>query len=97
MQRSLIQSAKKLLEDKIQALGVGHMFEVLNDRIITPGGGVIVFQGMQDASAELIKSFENFRIAWVVGGISNAGRRDVTVGEKNSRAGRAAETETQNC
>ena len=65
IQRSLIQSAKKLLEDKIQALGVGHMFEVLGDRIITPGGGVIVFQGMQDLSAELIKSFENFRIAWV--------------------------------
>ena len=65
VQRTLIQSAKKLLEDKIQALGVGHMFEVFSDRIITPGNGVIVFQGMQDASAELIKSFENFRIAWV--------------------------------
>ena len=41
------------------------MFEVLHDRIITPGSGVITFQGMQDQSAESIKSFENFRIAWV--------------------------------
>ena len=65
IQRSLIQSAKKLLEDKIQALGVGHMFEVLGDRIITPGGGVIVFQSMRISSAESIKSFENFRIAWI--------------------------------
>jgi phage terminase large subunit len=65
VQRTLIQSAKKLLEDKIQAMGVGHMFEVLHDRIITPGSGVITFQGMQDQSAESIKSFENFRIAWV--------------------------------
>jgi phage terminase large subunit len=65
VQRTLIQSAKKLLKDKIQALGVGHMFEVLHDRIITPGGGVVTFQGMQDQSAESIKSFENFRIAWV--------------------------------
>jgi phage terminase large subunit len=65
VQRTLVQSAKKLLEDKIQALGVGHLFEVLYDRINTPGGGVIVFQGMQDASAESIKSYENFRIAWV--------------------------------
>jgi phage terminase large subunit len=34
-------------------------------RRATPGDGVIVFQGMQDATAESIKSFENFRIAWV--------------------------------
>ena len=44
VQRTLIQSAKKLLEDKIQAMGVGHMFEVLHDRIITPGSGVTRFK-----------------------------------------------------
>ena len=46
VQRSLKESVKKLFEEKIQALGVGHMFEVLNDRIRTPGGGRIIFHGV---------------------------------------------------
>jgi hypothetical protein len=33
----------------------------MHDRIITPGD----FQGMQDATAESIKSLEGFRIAWI--------------------------------
>jgi phage terminase large subunit len=32
---------------------------------VTPGDGLIIFQGMQDATAESIKSLEGFRIAWV--------------------------------
>jgi hypothetical protein len=50
---------------KIQSLGVGSGFKILHDRIITPGDGLIIFQGMQDATAESIKSLEGFRIAWV--------------------------------
>lgn len=65
IQKSLKESAKKLIEDKIQALGVGSLFEVLTDQIKTPGGGVIIFQGMQDHTAESIKSLEGFDIAWV--------------------------------
>ena len=65
IQKSLKESAKKLIEDKIQALGVGDQFEVLNDQIKTPGGGVIIFQGMQDHTSESIKSLEGFDIAWV--------------------------------
>jgi phage terminase large subunit len=33
--------------------------------IVTPGGGLIIFQGMQDHTAESIKSLEGFDIAWV--------------------------------
>jgi len=65
VQKTLKESAKRLIEDKIQALGVGGQFEVLNDHIKTPGGGIIIFQGMQDHSAESIKSLENFGRAWV--------------------------------
>jgi len=64
-QASLKESAKKLIENKIQALGVGHLFQVLTTEIRTPGGGVIIFQGMQDHTAESIKSLEDFDIAWV--------------------------------
>ena len=46
IQRTLAQSAKRLIEDKIQALNVGSQFRCLYDRIETPGGGIILFQGM---------------------------------------------------
>lgn len=65
VQRSLEQSVKRLLEDKIQALGVGGQFRVLNTHIETPGGGIIIFQGMQNHTAETIKSLEGYDIAWV--------------------------------
>ena len=65
VQKSLMQSSKRLIESKIQQLGVGDQFKVLHDRIVTPGDGLVIFQGMQDATAELIKSLEGFRIAWV--------------------------------
>ena len=41
---------------------------MLYDRIETPGGGLIIFQGMQDQNAESIKSLEGYNIAWVRGG-----------------------------
>lgn len=63
--RSLKKSSKLLIEDKIQSLGVGSEFRVLNDRIETPGNGIIIFQGMQDHTAESIKSLEGFGCAWL--------------------------------
>lgn len=64
-QKSLAQSSKRLLEDKIRALGVGHAFRLWHDRIETPGDGLIVFQGMADHTAESVKSFEGFKRAWI--------------------------------
>lgn len=46
-------------------MGVGPMFEIQRDLIKTPGGGQIIFQGMQDHTAESIKSLEGFDRAWV--------------------------------
>jgi phage terminase large subunit len=67
VQKSLAQSSKRLIEDKLEAFGLGklHGFEVLHDRIITPGQGNILFMGMADQSAENIKSLENIKIAWL--------------------------------
>lgn len=65
VQQSLKESAKRLLEDKIQQLGVHSLFGIFTDHIKTPGGGVIIFQGMKDHTAESIKSLEGFRRAWV--------------------------------
>jgi phage terminase large subunit len=65
VQKTLAQSAKTLIDAKIQEFGVGSQFRVLYDRIGTPGGGLIIFQGMVDATAESIKSLEGYNLAWI--------------------------------
>lgn len=65
IQRSLKFSAKQLIEDKIEALNVGHMFDVQATEIHRRGGnGLIIFQGMQDHTADSIKSLEGFDVAF---------------------------------
>lgn len=65
IQKSLKFSSKSLIESKIKALGVSHMFEVLNTEIRRIGGdGIIIFQGLQDHTADSIKSLEGFDRAW---------------------------------
>ena len=64
-QKSLAQSSKHLIETKIAALNLGKHFDITANEVRTPGGGVILFQGMQDHTAETIKSLEGCRIAWV--------------------------------
>jgi hypothetical protein len=46
-QRTLAQSSKRLIESKIASLGVGRGFKLFNDKIETPGDGLIIFRGMQ--------------------------------------------------
>ena len=65
VQRSLKESVKLLIEDKIQSLGVQSHFTAWHDRIDTPGNGVIIFMGMHDYTAETIKSLEGFDIGYV--------------------------------
>lgn len=67
VQKSLKESAKRLIEDKLIQFGLGEAdgFRITKEQIETPGGGVIIFQGMQDHTAESIKSLEGYRIAWV--------------------------------
>lgn len=67
VQKSLKDSAKRLIESKLEEyrLGEADGFKVFADRIQTPGDGVIIFQGMQDHTAESIKSLEGFKRAWV--------------------------------
>jgi phage terminase large subunit len=64
VQRTLAQSSKHLIESKIRELGLIDSFEITQDNIRTPGGGLIMFQGMQNHTAESIKSLEGCRFAW---------------------------------
>ena len=67
IQKSLKDSAKRLIEAKLVEFRLGEAdgFKIFTDRISTPGDGVIIFQGMQDHTAESIKSLEGFKRAWV--------------------------------
>jgi phage terminase large subunit len=67
VQKTLKESAKRLLESKLSEHGLGEAdgFRAYEDRIRTPGDGVIIFQGMADHTAESIKSLEGFKRAWV--------------------------------
>jgi phage terminase large subunit len=64
IQKSLEFSVKKLLESKIVQFNAGDYFEVQDKRILTKHGGVTIFQGMQNATAEDIKSLEAFDRGW---------------------------------
>jgi phage terminase large subunit len=64
IQKSLQESAKRLIDDKIAAFGVPGFIPRASS-IDTPGGGVILFQGMQNHTAESIKSLEGIDVAWV--------------------------------
>lgn len=66
VQRALRYSAKSLVEAKIRAHGVGHLFDVLTTEIRRRGGtGVMIFEGMQDHTADSLKSLEGFGRAWI--------------------------------
>ncbi len=65
IQRTLGQSVKKLLEQKINDLGVGSLFNVQERQITSSRGGKIIFEGMQNHNADSIKSLEGYDIAWV--------------------------------
>jgi len=66
VQKSLKDSAKRLIETKLKQHGLGEAdgFKVFNDVIQTPKDGQIVFQGMQEHTAESIKSMEGIKVAW---------------------------------
>jgi len=66
IQKSLNQSVKRLLETKIQAMNAGAYFEV-QDAVIKSkkADGAIIFQGMQNHTADSIKSLEGYDCAWV--------------------------------
>jgi phage terminase large subunit len=65
VQNSLKESVRQLLVDKIQELGLGAFFEVVESEIRGRNGSLIIFRGMQVYNAENIKSLENYDIAWV--------------------------------
>lgn len=65
IQRSLEFSVKKLLEQKVEKHNAGAYFEIQDRRILTKRGGTTIFEGLQNHTADSIKSLEDFHRAWV--------------------------------
>lgn len=66
VQKDLAQSSKRLLEAKLAdfSLGEADGFKVFRDVISTPKDGLIIFKGMNDYTADSIKSLEGFKRGW---------------------------------
>lgn len=66
VQKDLKQSAKLLIESKLAHHGLGEAdgFKIFEDCTKTPGDGLIIYQGMNNHTADSIKSLEGFMRAW---------------------------------
>jgi phage terminase large subunit len=66
VQKDLAQSSKALIESKLSVLGLNEAdgFKVFRDVIQTPGDGLMIFKGMNDYTADSVKSLEGFKRAW---------------------------------
>jgi phage terminase large subunit len=65
IQKSIKQSVHTLLNDQIQALGLGAFYEVLEAEIRGLNGSTFSFTGLATNTVESIKSFEGCDIVWV--------------------------------
>ena len=64
VQRSIKDSVHRLLNDQIQAMGLGTFYEVLETEIRGLNGTLFLFAGLAQHTVESIKSFEGVDIVW---------------------------------
>lgn len=65
VQNSIRDSVHRLLKDQIEAMGLGHFYEVLDTEIRGKNGTLFLFSGLSTQTATSIKSFEGVTICWV--------------------------------
>lgn len=65
VQKSIDKSSKSLVDQKIKDMGLSSCFTSIKSEIRNNhGDGLFYFQGMNDLTADNIKSLEGFKIAW---------------------------------
>ena len=64
IQKSTRESSKRLIEATIEKYNAGAYFDVLDSEIRTKTGGRFTFIGLQDHTAESIKSYEAYNRFW---------------------------------
>lgn len=65
VQKSLAESSMQVIKDYIGRLGLGDYYESLKSEIRAVNGTSFAFAGLQDHTAESIKSYEGVDIVWV--------------------------------
>lgn len=65
IQKSIKQSVHQLLSDRINALGLGAFYQVLDTEIRGLNGTEFFFSGLQNHTVDSIKSFEGATITWI--------------------------------
>ena len=65
VQESIKQSVHKLLSDRIQALGLGDFYQILDTEIRGRNGTTFTFTGLGAHTVTSIKSYEGVDICWV--------------------------------
>lgn len=65
VQKSIADSVKQLIEDKISAMGLEERFDCIDNEIRGPYGSKCIFKGLQNHTAQSIKSLEGMDVAWV--------------------------------
>ena len=71
VQNSIKDSVHRLLNDQIQALGLGGHYDVLDTEIRNRHNGTLfLFSGLSNQTAESIKSFEGVDVCWVEEAVS---------------------------
>jgi phage terminase large subunit len=67
VQKSLKESSMETIKTVLARYGLGEAegFRCYTDRIVTRGDGQVIFVGMQDHTAESLKSLEGYHCAWV--------------------------------
>jgi phage terminase large subunit len=64
-QKSIQESVHRLLKDQIGIMGLDHLFEVQETRILGKNGSDFAFAGIRQQGVANLKSFEGVDIAWV--------------------------------
>lgn len=67
VQKSIDKSSKSLVDDKIKAFGISKYYKSIQSevrKLFPNDAGHFYFQGMNDLTADNIKSLEGYKIAW---------------------------------
>lgn len=64
-QKSIQESVHRLLKDQIDILGVSHLFDVQETKILGVNGSDFAFAGIRQQGVANLKSFEGVDICWV--------------------------------
>jgi phage terminase large subunit len=64
-QKSIQESVHRLLKDQIQSLGVEHLFDVQETKIVGVNGSDFAFAGIRQQGVANLKSFEAVDVCWV--------------------------------